>query len=99
MIRSSRIALLAFLTILAGISATAEPLSDATAAYGKQDYATALRLVRPLADNGNADAQFLLGMMYRDGEGVPPDEALGVGWMLRAAEQGHRRAQFLVQSR
>ncbi|MCM2314768.1 MAG: sel1 repeat family protein [Thermoanaerobaculia bacterium] len=98
MIRSSRISLLAFLAILAGISATAETVSDAIAAYGKQDYATALRLVRPLADKGSADAQFLLGMMYRGGEGVPPDETAGASWMLRAAEQGHRRAQFFVGS-
>ncbi len=98
MIRSSHIALLVFLAILLGISATAEPISDAIAAYGKQDYATAFRLARPLADKGNADVQFLLGMMYRDGEGVPPDEAVGASWLLRAAEQGHRRAQFFVGS-
>ena len=42
----------------------AGPLEDANAAYGKEDYATALRLFRPLADQGDADAQFMLGGMY-----------------------------------
>ena len=42
----------------------AGPLQDAHAAYRKQDYATALRLFRPLADQGDADAQFMLGGMY-----------------------------------
>ena len=42
----------------------AGPLQDAHAAYRKQDYATALRLVRQLADQGDAWAQLMLGSMY-----------------------------------
>jgi hypothetical protein len=41
----------------------AEPLDDATAAADKGDYATALQLLRPLAEQGNARAQFKLGSM------------------------------------
>ncbi len=49
--------------------AVAGPLEDGLAAVKRQDYATALRLWRPLADQGNASAQYNLGVMYRDGEG------------------------------
>jgi hypothetical protein len=45
------------------------------AAFGKDDYATALRLLRPLAEQGDADAQYNLGLMFADGRGVPQDYA------------------------
>ena len=66
---------------------------DARAARNKGDYATALRLWRPLADQGHADAQNYLGLMYLDGEGVPEDYAAAVSWFRKAAEQGHAIAQ------
>jgi TPR repeat protein len=37
------------------------------------DYATTLREWTPLAERGNVDAQYNLGVMYANGEGVPPD--------------------------
>ena len=43
------------------------------AAYNRDDFATALREFRPLAEQGDADAQNNLGRMYRKGEGVPQD--------------------------
>ncbi len=98
MIRSSRVVLFVLLAVLVAVPATADPLSDALAALRKEDYATALRLLRPLADNGSAEAQFGLGMMYRYGEGVPRDDVEGAKWLLRAAEQGHDGAQFFVGS-
>ena len=72
----------------------AGPLEDANAAYGKEDYATALRLFRPLADQGDASAQFMLGVMYADGQGVPKDYAQAVKWYRLAADRGYARAQF-----
>ena len=53
----------------------------------------ALRLLRPLADQGNANAQYNLGNMYMDGEGVPQSDAEAVKWFRRAAEQGFIDAQ------
>jgi TPR repeat protein len=53
----------------------AGPLEDATAADDRGDYATALRLLRELADQGNARAQFKLGGMYDDGRGVAQNDA------------------------
>ena len=66
-------------------SVLAGPLEDARAAYVKQDYATALRLFRPLADQGDADAQSMLGLMYDNGQGVPKDDVLAYMWRNLAA--------------
>jgi hypothetical protein len=46
-----------------------------------------------LADHGDADAQWQLGVRYHNGEGVPRDDAHAMQWFLRAAEQGHVIAQ------
>ena len=54
------------------------PVKDGKAAYDKNDYATALRLFRPLADKGDALAQYSLGIMYDNGEGVTQDQAEAV---------------------
>lgn len=57
------------------------------------DYATALREWRPLAEAGNRDAQFNLGLAYENGLGVPADGAQAARWYRRAAEQDDRQAQ------
>ena len=72
---------------------TTGPIRDADAAYGRGDYATALRLIRPLADQGNALAQFLLGLMYVEGRGVPQNDAEAVKWFRLAADQGSASAR------
>ena len=53
--------------------ASAGQLEDGTAAHDRGDYATAVTLWRPLADRGDAHAQFLLGTMYENGKGVTQD--------------------------
>ena len=53
----------------------------------------AARLFRPLAEQGDALAQFGLGLMYRDGKGVPQDTQEAVKWYRKAAEQGFAQAQ------
>ncbi len=50
------------------------------AAYQRGDYATTIRELRPLAEQGVAEAQFLLGVMYDKGQGVPQDYAEAVSW-------------------
>jgi tetratricopeptide (TPR) repeat protein len=67
--------------------------ADGMAAYNRGDYATALKLWRPLAERGNADAQVLLGDMYSEGHGVPQDDAEAVNWYREAAEQGNAMGQ------
>ena len=66
------------------------------AAYQRGDYATAIRELRLLCEQGNADAQFSLGAMYRNGLGVPQDYAEAVKWYRKAAEQGHAKAQLFL---
>ncbi len=56
--------------------------------------AKAIRELRLLAEQGDADAQFNLGGMYAEGRGVPQDYARAVKWSRKAAEQGVAEAQF-----
>jgi len=72
----------------------AGPLEEGSAAYRKGDYANALRLLRPLADQGVADAQNILGFMYERGHGVTANFAEAVKWYRRAANQGVVDAQL-----
>jgi len=71
-------------------------LADGMAAYERGDYLAAADLWRPLAENGDAEAQYLLGELYRLGQGVPEDDATAGRWHLEAAEQGHPRAMYYV---
>ena len=64
------------------------------AAYKRGDYATALREWTPLAEQGIARAQSNLGLMYRQGHGVPQDDKTAVKWYTLAAEQGYATAQY-----
>jgi TPR repeat protein len=92
------LASLAFALTLAG-SAFATPLEDAGAAYRRGDYATAMRLIRPLAEQGNTAAGYNLGTMYYNGEGTRRDYAEALKWYRMAAEHGDvesaRRAGFM----
>ena len=63
------------------------------AAYKSGDFATALGELRPLSEQGHADAQFLLGAMYSGAQGVLQDYKTAVKWWTPAAEQGHVGAQ------
>src|SRR5712691_10828758 len=62
--------------------------------YERGDYALALREFRLLAEQGNADAQYNLGVMYAKGLGVPQDYVQAIQWFRRAAEQGNANAQY-----
>lgn len=56
------------------------------------DHAGAIRRWRPLADRGDADAQFNIGQAYRYGRGVPLDLKVAQGWFEKAAAKGHGQA-------
>ena len=58
------------------------------------DFATALRELKPLAEQGHADAQFNLGVMYENGLGVPQDNKTAGKWYRLAAEQENALAQY-----
>jgi hypothetical protein len=55
--------------------------------------AKSLADLRKLADQGDAEAQFQMGVRYHNGENVPQDDAQAMQWFLRSAEQGHVDAQ------
>ena len=63
-------------------------------AYEKGDYSSALREWKPLAEQGNASAQYNLGLMYDKGQGVPQDDKTAVKWYRLAAKQGDADAQY-----
>lgn len=92
------LASLVFSVTFAG-SAFAGPLEDAGAAYKRGDYATAMRLVRPLAEQGNTAAEYNLGTMYYNGEGTRRDYAESLKWYRMAAGHGDvesaRRVGFM----
>src|SRR5271155_755681 len=79
--------------MLVATIAFAGQLEAGRAAYTRGDYATALRLLRPLVDQGNADAQDALAVMYFVGQGVPQNRAEAVRLYRLAAEQGNAHAQ------
>jgi uncharacterized protein len=62
-------------------------------AHHRGDYATAMREWQPLADQGQAVAQYNLGLLYANGQGVTKDDAKARQWYEKAAAQGHTEAQ------
>lgn len=57
-------------------------------AYLDKDYDRALEVIRPLAEQGDSQAQVTLGVMYDFGHGVEKDSAEALKWYIKAAEQG-----------
>ena len=71
-------------------------VDDGIAAYNRGDYSKAHAEFRRWAEQGDATAQFNLGVMYYKGQGVQQDYAEAVKWWRQAAEQGEPDAQFLL---
>ena len=63
-------------------------------AYSKDDYTTALKELTPLAEEGDAIAQYWIGRMYGMGLGVLQDYNIAVKWTTLSAEQGLKEAQY-----
>jgi TPR repeat protein len=76
------------------IIVAARSFQDGGAAYSRGDYATAMQLWRPLADQGDPYAQTNLGRVYANGQGVPQDYAAAASWYRKAADQGDVYAQY-----
>jgi len=82
--------------LLPTFPALAGDLEDGEAAYNRWDYVEALRLLRPLAERGNAEAQLKLGYIYEgEEESRDPftDYEEAAKWLRRAADQGNPEAQ------
>jgi uncharacterized protein len=74
--------------------AVAQDYADGVAAYEVGDYGTALRVLTPLAEQGNAAAQNGLGVLYYHGRGVPQNYAEALKWSRLAADKGDASAQY-----
>jgi TPR repeat protein len=74
----------------------ADQLADAKAAIQNEDFKKACKLLRPLAEENNAEAQFLLGSLYINGQGVKKDDTEGLSWVMKAARQGYDEARMLA---
>ncbi len=66
--------------------------------YNRKDYKTAYQLWLPIAEQGDAEAQYNLGVMYDDGTGVLQDYKEAVKWYLLSAEQGNADAQMVLDA-
>ena len=88
-------------SLLVSAPATAQDLSAldrGVAAYASGNYAVALAQFRLAAAQGEARAQFTLGTMYKNGEGVPQNYVEAVTWYRLAAAQGVAVAQTALGS-
>jgi hypothetical protein len=74
----------------------AKERADPYASYNNGDYRTALRLARVLADEDDARAQSLMGLMFYRGQGVSRDYTEAAKWFRLAADQGDIDAQFYL---
>jgi TPR repeat protein len=90
--KSSLLALALVLSFSPAVEA--QDLSKGFDAWRRGDYASALRVFQPLAEQGNAEAQLNLGLMYAFGKGVPRNYSFAEKWYGKAAEQGNGVAQF-----
>lgn len=65
-------------------------------AYNCGDYETALAEWSALADSGQSNAQYSMGLLYTNGFGVPMDDAAALHWYTAAADQGHAEAMHSI---
>ena len=96
--RAFRIIFAGVFLMLSVVPVAAGPFEDADGAQDRHDYATALRLFRLLAHQGDPNAQYRLGLMYERGLSVPQDYAEAAAWYRRAADQGLKTAQWTLGS-
>ena len=82
--------------VMLSLPVAAQDFGKGEEAYERGDYSTALREWRPLAEQGEAQAQYRLGFLYQFGQGVPQDYERAVMWYRKAADQGYANGQFYL---
>ena len=83
----------AVLAAMVAAPLSAQSVKAGIDAWQRADYAGAVAVWRPLAEKGDADAQFNLGQAYRLGRGVPLNLGAAKTWFERAARSGHLDAE------
>ncbi len=76
----------------------ADQLEDAKAAIQNEDFTKSYELLLPLGEENNAEAQFLLGTLYINGQGVEKDDTKGLSWIMKSARQGYDQARLRALS-
>ena len=77
------------------LGAQSQPgFQDGLLAYHRGDHAVAMEIWRPLAERGDASAQYMVGYLYARGEGVVSNSRTAAKWYHRAADQGDPDAQL-----
>lgn len=77
------------------LGAQAQPgFQDGLLAYHRGDHAAAMGIWRPLAERGDATAQYMVGYLYAQGEGVVSNAGKAAKWYRKAADQGDPDAQI-----
>ena len=79
-----------------GIASAVPDADAANEALQKGDYATALKIARPLADDGDARAQSIVALLYYRGRGVAQNDQEAATWFRRAADQDNALARFYL---
>src|SRR5215472_15405482 len=80
--------------VAVGLASPADAAAEAETAFQKTDYAKALKLARPLAEDGDPRAETVLGSAYYRGRGVPQNDSEAAKWFRRAADKGNAVARF-----
>lgn len=78
--------------VLLSTPVLAGPLESGVAAYNHADYATAIKILEPLANQGNVDAQYTVSLMYAKGQGVTQDSVKAYMFMDLMARKGDKGA-------
>jgi TPR repeat protein len=71
-------------------------LADGLSAYEQGSYMKAAEIWASLANQGDAEAQFNLGVMFKNGIGVPQNDTEAMGWLRKSADQNHEHAKLIV---
>jgi hypothetical protein len=79
-----------------GRGVAAEPIDDGLAAFQSEDYARALEILLPMAEAGNLEASYTVGVIYDFGRGVNQDDMAAGTWYRIAAENGMAEAQLAM---
>ncbi len=85
---------LGILLLLAGAMALPADFKAGLDAYTRGDFAAALKEWQPIAEGGDPNAQYNLGLLYARGQGVAQDYSQAAQWYRKAAEQGVAAAQY-----
>jgi TPR repeat protein len=86
----------AWAAVLVSATLGAQTVPEARQAIDKGTYPEALKILQPVAEQGNAEAQYGLGVMHWEGHGVPQNYGEAFNWFRKAATLGRAEAQYRV---